>query len=87
VEKYGTAREATDSSIIRRMRIACWIIKATDTYSEYVGILIAFTWQRWLRECASMLRLYVIACLVTFYVKNRQKVWFFLSTPRRRIGE
>ena len=37
------------------MRFACHIIKATDTHSEYV-ILIAFTLQQWLRECASMLR-------------------------------
>jgi hypothetical protein len=58
VEKYCTARQATDENIIRRMRFACWITKATDTYSEYV-ILIAFPWQQWLRERASMLRLYV----------------------------
>jgi hypothetical protein len=25
VEKYGTARQATDANIIRRMRFACWI--------------------------------------------------------------
>jgi hypothetical protein len=36
MEKYGRARQATDDSIARRMRIACWIIKATDTHSEYV---------------------------------------------------
>jgi hypothetical protein len=41
VEKYGTARQATDDNIIRRMRFACWVTKATDTHSEYV-ILIAF---------------------------------------------
>jgi hypothetical protein len=41
VEKYGTARQATDDNIIQRMRFACWITKATDTHSEYV-ILIAF---------------------------------------------
>jgi hypothetical protein len=41
VEKYGRARQATDDNIIRRMRFACWITKATDTHSEYV-ILIAF---------------------------------------------
>ena len=41
VEKYGTGRQATDDNIIRPMRIACWIIKATDTNSKYV-ILIAF---------------------------------------------
>jgi hypothetical protein len=38
---------------IWRMRIACWIPKATNTQSKYV-IHIAFPQQR-LRECASML--------------------------------
>ena len=31
VEKYGGARQATYDNIIRRMRFACWIIKATHT--------------------------------------------------------
>ena len=35
-EKYGRARQATDDNVIRRMRFACWITKATDTHSEYV---------------------------------------------------
>ena len=55
--KYGTARRATDDCI-RRMRFACWITKAADIHSEYVT-LTAFPWQQWLRERASMLRLYV----------------------------
>jgi hypothetical protein len=54
VEKYGTARQATDD-IIWRMRFACWITKATDTHSEYV-VLIAFPRQQWLRERPSVLR-------------------------------
>jgi hypothetical protein len=40
---------------IRRMRIACWIIKATNTHTEYI-ILIAFPQQQWLLERASLLR-------------------------------
>jgi hypothetical protein len=36
VEKCGRARLATDGSIILRMRIACWIMKATETRSEYI---------------------------------------------------
>jgi hypothetical protein len=40
-------------TIIRRMRTACWITKAKDTYSEYV-IVISFPLQQWLRERASM---------------------------------
>ena len=37
--------------IVRRMRLACWITKATDTHSEYV-ILVAYVRQHWLRERA-----------------------------------
>jgi hypothetical protein len=44
VEKYGRARQATDDNIIRRMRFACWITKATNTHSECV-IRIAFLLQ------------------------------------------
>jgi hypothetical protein len=40
---------------IWRMRIACWIPKATDTHSEYV-IVIAFPLLQWLHERASLLR-------------------------------
>jgi len=40
---------------ILRMRIACWIPKATSTHSEYV-IIIAFPLQQWLHERASVLR-------------------------------
>jgi hypothetical protein len=57
-KKYGNARQAADDNIIRRMRITGWITKATDTHSECV-ILIAFSQQQWLRERASVLRLYV----------------------------
>ena len=39
---------------IWRMRITCWINKATNTHSEYV-IIIAFSLQQWLHERASML--------------------------------
>jgi hypothetical protein len=46
-----------------RMRIACWITKATNTLSEYVT-LIAFFLPQLLHERASMLRLTIIACLV-----------------------
>jgi hypothetical protein len=45
------------------MRFACWMIKATDTHSEYV-ILIAFPRQEWLRERASVLHYKYIARLV-----------------------
>jgi hypothetical protein len=31
VEEYGTARQTTNDNVIRRMRFAYWINKATDT--------------------------------------------------------
>ena len=48
---------------VRRMRIACWITKATNTPSEYV-IQITFPLQQWLYEHGSELRCMYIACLV-----------------------
>jgi hypothetical protein len=36
VEKYCTLGQATDDSIIRRMRFAFWLTKAKDINSEYV---------------------------------------------------
>jgi len=41
VTKYRKARRATDSNIIRHMRIACWITQVTDTHSEH-KIFVAF---------------------------------------------
>ena len=34
MEKQGTAGEAKEDNVIRRIRIACWVNKATDTRSE-----------------------------------------------------
>jgi len=48
---------------IWRMRIACWIPKATNTHSQYV-ILIVFPLQQWLKEGAVVLRYTYFACLV-----------------------
>jgi len=36
VEKYGRTRQTAYDNVIRRMRFACWITKATDTHSEFV---------------------------------------------------
>jgi hypothetical protein len=47
---------------IWRMHFACWITKATDTRSEYVTF-IAFPWQQWFCERASVLRYTYVASL------------------------
>ena len=49
---------------VRRMRIACWISKATNTRSEYV-ISFDFPLQEWWQESASLLRYTYIACIVS----------------------
>ena len=49
VKKYGRARQVKHDCILRRMRFACWIKRATGTPSEYV-IRIAFLMQQWLHE-------------------------------------
>ena len=51
--KSGTARQATDDNIIRRVPTASWITKATNTHLEYV-ILTAVPRQQWLRGHTSM---------------------------------
>jgi hypothetical protein len=63
VGKYGAAREAIDDNVTRRMRLACWITKVTDTYSNYL-IVTAFARQQWLRERALVLSYTYIASLV-----------------------
>ena len=50
-----------------RMRFACWIIKATNTHSEYVK-LPAFLRQKWLRKRPSTLRHSILSLsLLTAY--------------------
>jgi len=56
---------------IWRMRITCWITKATDTHSEYV-IRIAFQLQSWLRERASLLRYTSVCQLHTLQISEWQ---------------
>ena len=51
-----------------RMRIACWVTKATNTHSEYV-ILIPFLLQQWLRERAPVIRYTYIPCLIEIKFK------------------
>ena len=63
VEDYGTARQTTDGNVMRHMRFALSITKASPTHSEYVT-LIAITWQKWLHECSSVLLYTHIICLV-----------------------
>ena len=63
MDKYGTARQAKDDKITRRLRFACLLPKATNTHTKRVTP-ITFPQQQWLHERISMLRYTHIACLV-----------------------
>ena len=69
---------------IWRMRIECWIPKATDTHSEHVT-LIAFTLQQWLHERASVLRCTWIGCLAESTRSDSPQVGNLSLNFRRRI--
>jgi len=70
------AEEATDDNTTRRFLFACWIIKVTDTHSEYT-ILVAFLRQKWLYERTSILRYtYLPSCLMlNWMVHGNQQVY------------
>ena len=59
MEEYCTAGQAPDDNVTRRLRIACWVPKATNTHSEYDFLL-----PQWLYERASILRYTHTACFV-----------------------
>jgi len=64
VEKYDTARQATDGNIVWCMSSTCWINKATETHSEYVSI-IAFPWQNGYSNAPQCDVYTYIVCFVT----------------------
>ena len=62
MEKYCSAGQASDDNTMHS--VTYWIPKSTNTCSEYV-LLIDFSLQQWMHECASMLCYTYIVCLVT----------------------
>jgi hypothetical protein len=58
---------------IWRMRIAWWVLKAANTYSEY-AILIDFPLQHWLLEISSMLTLIRTLPVLLKHIFNKQRM-------------
>jgi len=54
---------------IWRMRISCWITKATHTLSKYVTFT-AFPLQQWMQEHASLLGYTYVASVVILFSKD-----------------
>jgi hypothetical protein len=70
--------DRTGHMIIRRMRFACRIRKATDTHSEYV-IIIAFPRQQWLRERASIVHYTYNVWLVKIHCDYTDEGWRYFA--------
>ena len=73
---------------MRRMRIACWITKATSTHSHYV-ILIAFPLQIWLHERASCYVIHTLSVLLVWRVTvaHNAVTWLDLVTTIKLGGD
>jgi hypothetical protein len=61
------------------MRFAFWIIKATNTHSEY-EIIITLPQQQWLHDRASMLSYKYITRLITLHNFSVPKIVYFVIT-------
>jgi hypothetical protein len=88
VEEHGTARQATDDNVIRRVRVACWVTKAnthTHTHSEYV-ILIVFPRQQWSRKRSYVNYLVFANFLISFVHAKYPAPRFIHDTGSSRLG-
>jgi hypothetical protein len=72
VDNVCRAVEATDNSMMRRMRFVCWVTNATYTHSELV-IVTAFVRQHWLYKRVSIVG--YIALAVLFKIETHVLMW------------
>jgi hypothetical protein len=87
--KYNSTRQFTDDNIIRRMRFAGWITKATDTHSEYVIYCFSMTtvFTQTLPYCYVVRTLPVLFCLISqVYYQWLIRRWKSSKLLRRVTG-
>jgi hypothetical protein len=90
IEDYGTARQATDDNIIRRMQVACWINKATHTPTlgkRYIYSANYFSTAKKISRRASVLRDTCIACIVTYFEVWKSQKNAILLDVECNLGE
>ena len=73
MEKFGTARLPTEDNIIRRMRIARWITKVTDTHSEYVILLTLHSNNGYLKASQCYVYMY-LACIARLQNRSSRSI-------------
>jgi hypothetical protein len=71
----NTVERGRQLMTIRRMRIASWISKITNTHSQYV-ILFTIPLQQWLHVRSPVLRYTYITCLVKIQFSNLHAVHY-----------
>ena len=79
--KYGATGQTTDGNVTGRMRIACWIPKATKTHSDHV-IPIPFPLQQWLHKCLSKLRYSALLVLFLLPTPTHAQIYECIIIPR-----
>ena len=60
----NTAERGRPQIIVWRMRIVCWIPKATNTHTHTIYNTYCFPLQQWLHKRASLLHYAYVACIV-----------------------
>jgi len=63
-------RGGTEENIIRRMRIACWIPKATDTHSQYEHLLLI----HWNNDYTNAPQCYVKSTLRVLFITHYKSI-------------
>jgi hypothetical protein len=70
VVKYGTAGQATDDNIIRRMRFECRVTKATDTHTIRISANSCFSTGKVIARTRFIVTLHYIVSVVTFFIRR-----------------
>ena len=77
--KYGRSGQATDDSIIRRMRCACWITTATDTHPEYVLLLFHDIGAYANGPHCYLMRTLPVLCVISGFRREVDEIWALLG--------
>ena len=83
-KKHGTARQATDDNLIRGMRTACRIAKATDTHSDNVTLILLLHGKRGYTNEPQCSFYTYIACLVEHLLRSQKDERLCEEKPHRR---
>jgi len=76
MENFGTARQATDENKIRRMRLACWVPKATHTHTHTICNIYCFSTR--IINCHAKDPHYVVHILPVLFIESQAALFLRL---------